>query len=164
MNLDRRDLEILKVLSTEGRISKAALAERVNLSPTPCWERLRKLEKGGVIEGYSAEVNLKKLGPNVTIHVVAELSDHTAQSFRKFEAAIQNYDEIVACWALGGGFDYALQIVTRDIDAYQRLIDEMLDARIGLARYFTYIVTKSVKKPTALPIFLIAGTEEDTGA
>jgi len=63
----------------------------------------------------------------------------------------------VACWALGGGFDYLLQIVARDIDAYQRLIDDMLEARIGLARYFTYIVTKPVKAPTMPPLTLFFG-------
>jgi Lrp/AsnC family transcriptional regulator of ectoine degradation len=145
MRLDARDLDILQVLSSEGRITKAALAERVGLSPTPCWERLKKLEKAGVIESYRANINLRKLGPHVTIFVAAELNDHTAASFQTFEAAMQRYDEVTACWALGGGFDYILQIVTRDIDAYQRLIDAMLDARIGLARYFTYVVTKPVK-------------------
>jgi Lrp/AsnC family transcriptional regulator, regulator of ectoine-degradation genes len=145
MKLDARDIAILRVLSTEGRIAKTALAERVGLSPTPCWDRMRRLEKEGLIEGYRAEISLKKLGPHVTVFVAAELSDHTAARFRCFEEAMRLHDEIVACWALGGGFDYLLQIVTRDIDTYQRLIDEMLDARIGLARYFTYIVTKPVK-------------------
>ena len=145
MRLDDRDIQILSVLTQDGRITKAALAEKIGLSPTPCWERLKKLEMAGLIEGYGARINLKKLAPHVTVFVAAELSDHTAASFRAFEAAIQRYDEVVACWALGGGFDYILQIVTRDIDAYQRLIDEMLDARIGLSRYFTYIVTKPVK-------------------
>jgi Lrp/AsnC family transcriptional regulator, regulator of ectoine-degradation genes len=145
MKLDARDIAILRVLSTEGRIAKTALAERVGLSPTPCWDRMRRLEKAGLIEGYRAEISLKKLGPHVTVFVAAELADHTAVRFRGFEEAMRRHDEVVACWALGGGFDYLLQIVTRDIDAYQRLIDEMLDARIGLARYFTYIVTKPVK-------------------
>ena len=63
MRLDARDLAILRVLSTEGRITKAALADRIGLSPTPCWERLKKLEKSGVIESYRAEINLAKLGP-----------------------------------------------------------------------------------------------------
>lgn len=157
MRLDARDLEILRVLSTEGRITKAALAQRIGLSPTPCWERLKKLEKAGVIESYRAQINLRKLGPHVTIFVTAELSDHTAASFQTFEAAMQRYEEVVACWALGGGFDYILQIVTRDIDAYQRLIDEMLEAGIGLARYFTYVVTKPIKGAGVPPISLIAG-------
>ncbi|MCO4844122.1 Lrp/AsnC family transcriptional regulator [Planktomarina temperata] len=160
MRLDVRDLDILQVLSSEGRITKAALAERVGLSPTPCWERLKKLEKAGVIESYRANINLRKLGPHVTIFVAAELNDHTAASFQTFEAAMQRYDEVTACWALGGGFDYILQIVTRDIDAYQRLIDAMLDARIGLARYFTYVVTKPVKGSGMPPISLIAGGQD----
>ena len=157
MKLDDRDIAILRVLSTEGRITKAALAERIGLSPTPCWDRLRKREKAGLIEGYRAEIALRKLGPHVTVFVAAELADHTGPSFRAFEEAVKRYEEIVACWALGGGFDYLMQIVTRDIDAYQRLIDAMLDARIGLARYFTYIVTKPVKGPCAPPFEVLLG-------
>ncbi|KIC21406.1 Lrp/AsnC family transcriptional regulator [Leisingera sp. ANG-Vp] len=157
MQLDQRDLEILRVLSTEGRITKAALADRIGLSPTPCWDRLRKLEQAGLIEGYGARINLRKLGPHVTVFVAAELADHTAASFQAFEAAMQRYDEVTACWALGGGFDYLLQIVTRDIDAYQRLIDEMLDARIGLSRYFTYVVTKPVKGAGVPPLDILLG-------
>ena len=151
MKLDQRDIAILRTLATEGRISKTDLASRVGLSATPCWERLRRLEKAGLIEGYRAEIALRKLGPHVTVFVAAELADHTAARFRAFEEAMGRYDEVVACWALGGGFDYLLQIVTRDIDAYQRLIDAMLDARIGLARYFTYVVTKPVKGPAPPP-------------
>ncbi|NSY41273.1 Lrp/AsnC family transcriptional regulator [Leisingera sp. ANG59] len=157
MQLDQRDLDILRVLSTEGRITKAALADRIGLSPTPCWDRLKKLEQAGLIEGYGARINLRKLAPHVTVFVAAEIADHTAASFRAFEAAMQRYDEVTACWALGGGFDYLLQIVTRDIDAYQRLIDEMLDARIGLSRYFTYVVTKPVKGAGAPPFDILLG-------
>lgn len=155
--LDDRDVAILATLTAEGRISKAALAERVGLSPTPCWNRLKRLEKAGLIRGYHADVDLRKLGPHVTVFVAAELRDHTSETFRAFEAAVRTYDEVTACWALGGGFDYFLQIVTRDIDAYQRLVDDMLDARIGLARYYTYIVTKSVKPQSAPPFDLLRG-------
>ncbi|MCK0169819.1 Lrp/AsnC family transcriptional regulator [Aliiroseovarius sp. S1123] len=162
MMLDKRDIQILSVLTQEGRITKAALADRIGLSPTPCWERLKKLEKAGLIEGYGARINLKKLAPHVTVFVAAEIADHTAASFRAFEAAMNRYDEVVACWALGGGFDYLLQIVTRDIDAYQRLIDEMLDARIGLSRYFTYIVTKPVKGPAGAPFDILLGDMHDS--
>lgn len=159
MKLDARDLDILRVLATEGRITKAELAARVGLSASPCWERLKKLEKAGIIEGYNARISLKKLGAHVTVFVAAELTDHTAAAFRVFEEAVQRYDEITACWALGGGFDYLLQIVTRDIDSYQRLIDEMLDARVGLSRYFTYVVTKPVKGGAPPPFDVILGAE-----
>ena len=158
MKLDGRDIAILKVLSAEGRITKTALADRIGLSPTPCWDRLKKLEQAGLIEGYRAEISLRKLGPHVTVFVTAELADHTTVRFRAFEDAVMHYDEVIACWALGGGFDYLIQIVTRDIDAYQRLMDAMLDARIGLARYFTYIVTKPVKGHGPLPFDILLGT------
>ena len=157
MRLDARDIAILRVLSLQGRITKAALAAEVGLSPTPCWERLKKLEDAGLIEGYRAEIALKKLGPHVTVFMAAELADHTAARFQLFEAEVRRRDEVVACWALGGGFDYLLQIVTRDIDAYQRLVDEMLEAHVGLARYFTYIVTKPVKGPAVPPLELLLG-------
>jgi Lrp/AsnC family transcriptional regulator, regulator of ectoine-degradation genes len=157
MKLDDRDIAILRVLSTEGRITKAALADRIGLSPTPCWERLKKLEQAGLIEGYRAEIALRKLGAHVTVFVAAELADHTGPSFRAFEDAVKRYDEVTACWALGGGFDYLMQIVTRDIDAYQRLMDAILDARIGLARYFTYIVTKPVKGLSPPPFEVLLG-------
>jgi Lrp/AsnC family transcriptional regulator, regulator of ectoine-degradation genes len=151
LRLDERDIEILAILSREGRISKTALAARINLSPSPCWERLEKLEKAGLIEGYHAKINLNQLVPHVVVFMAAELGDHTAESFRSFEAAVQKYDEITACWALGGGFDYLLQIVARDIAAYQQLVDQMLDAKIGLAKYFTYIVTKPIKDSVSPP-------------
>lgn len=155
VKLDARDLAILKVLSAEGRITKAELAEKVGLSPTPCWERLRKLETGGVIEGYGARISLKALGPHVTVFVAMELDRHKVGDFQVFERAVIAHEEITWVWGLGGGFDYLMQVVTRDIDSYQRLIDSLLEARIGLARYYTYIVTKPVKASTGPPLDLL---------
>ncbi|MDK3019854.1 Lrp/AsnC family transcriptional regulator [Pseudodonghicola flavimaris] len=158
---DKRDIDILKVLAAEGRITKTELAARVGLSPTPAWNRLKKLEKARIIESYQARINLKRVAPSVTVFVAAELADHTAASFRAFEDAVQQHDRIVACWALGGGYDYLLQIVARDIDDYQRFIDDLLEARLGLARYFTYVVTKPVKSGGVPPLELLLG---DPGA
>lgn len=155
--LDARDLAILRTLSEQGRISKTALAGQVGLSPTPCWNRLRRLEEAGLIESYHARVDLKKVAPHVTVFLAAELREHTAERMQAFERAVRAYDEVTACWALGGGFDYLVQIVTSDIDAYQRLVDDMLDSRMGLARYYTYIVTKSVKPPSPPPFERLAG-------
>ena len=153
--LDAIDVKILAVLQAEGRITKLALAERVNLSPTPCWERLKRLEEAGIITGYGAQIALEKLTSHIVVFVTAELENHRAEDFERFEAAIRAEPEITACWALGGGYDYALQVVTRDINAYQQLIDRLLDSRIGLARYFTYIVTKAVKDGGSLPLDLL---------
>ena len=157
--LDERDIAILSILSVEGRISKTELARRVNLSATPCWERLKRLEQAGLIRGYRAEVALERIGPHVTVFVLCELDSHKTESFDAFERSIRRYDEVTYCWALGGGYDYLLQAVTRDVAGYQALMDAMLAARIGLKRYFTYIVTKSVKAG-APPLALLSAPEE----
>ena len=149
--LDDRDLRILAVLSREGRISKTELARRVNLSATPCWERMRRLEAAGLIRAYHAEVDLARVAPHVVIFVMIELESHRAETFQSFEIAVGRHEEIVAAWALGGGFDYLLKVVTRDIDSYQRLIDALLASQLGMRRYFTYVVTKDVKA-AGLPI------------
>jgi Lrp/AsnC family transcriptional regulator, regulator of ectoine-degradation genes len=145
ISLDERDLKILSVLSREGRISKTELARRVHLSATPCWERMKRLEEAGLIRGYRADVALARISSHVVIFVMVELESHRSETFQIFERAIGLHEEIIAAWALGGGFDYLLQVIARDIDAYQRLIDALLEARVGLRRYFTYIVTKDVK-------------------
>lgn len=160
LKLDDRDLKILSILQKEGRISKTALAERVNLTPAPCWERLKRLEEAGIITGYRAEVALSRIAPHVTVFVAVELEDHRAENFQLFERAVQKVDEIVGCWAVGGGFDYILQVVARDIDAYQRLVDRLLEIRLGLKRYFTYIVTKPVKQPRGAPLEVLLPTAD----
>lgn len=159
--LDDRDLLILKILSREGRISKTELARRVNLSPTPCWERLRRLEAAGLITGYRAEIALKKLGPHVVVFVLAELEAHRTADFQRFERTIEGTEEVIDCWAIGGGFDYLLRVVTVDIDSYQRLIDGLLEGHVGLKRYFTYVVTKDVKSGGAPPFDLVASSRKD---
>lgn len=160
IRLDSRDIAILAVLSREGRISKADLARRVNLSATPCWQRLRRLEAAGLIRGYRAEVALDRIAPHVTVFVTIELENHRAENFRAFEGAIAGLGEIVACWSLGGGYDYLMQVVTRDIEAYQALMDSLLEPRVGLKRYYSYIVTKEVKALGAPPFDVLLGADE----
>ena len=145
LKLDDRDLKILAVLAREGRLPKAELARKVNLTPTPLWERLKRLEDAGIIRGYRADIALARIAPHVEIFVTVELSHHTPAHFRAFEAAVERLEPVVAAWSLGGGIDYLLHVVARDIDSYQRLIDTLLEGRAGIARYFTYVVTGTVK-------------------
>jgi Lrp/AsnC family transcriptional regulator of ectoine degradation len=150
--LDAIDLKILAVLQQEGRITKLALAERVNLSPTPCWERLKRLEDAGIITGYHARVEIRHLTRVTTVIVEITLQRHRQSDFAAFETRVRTIPEIVECLAVGGGVDYMLKVVTTDIDSYQRLIDRLLDSELGIDRYFTYIVTKSIKELEELPI------------
>ena len=153
--LDDRDIKMITILSTEGRISKSALARRVNLSAAPCWERLKRLERTGVVAGYRADVALDKIAPHIVVFMSAELERHRQGDFQLFEQAAHRFEEITDCWAVGGGFDYILRIVTGNVDSYQRFVDRLLEANLGLKRYFTYIVTKQVKRASAPPLELI---------
>ncbi|WP_372423310.1 Lrp/AsnC family transcriptional regulator [Salinarimonas chemoclinalis] len=144
--LDAVDLRILAAVQRNGRITKLALAEAVGLSPTPCWNRLDRLEKAGIVTGYHARVSLKGLGLSAaTVMMEVTLGAHRRADFERFERAVRATPEIVSCWSVGGGVDYVLKVVTRDIDAYQRLVDGLLERQIGIDRYFTYIVTRTVK-------------------
>ncbi len=152
LRLDDRDIAILSVLTREGRISKADLARRVNLSATPCWQRMKRLEQAGLITGYHADVALARIAPHVTVFVTIELESHRPESFQQFERAIGRLEEVVSCWSLGGGYDYLMQVITRDVAAYQTLMDGLLESRTGVKRYFSYVVTKSVKTGAAPPL------------
>ncbi|MEZ2353158.1 Lrp/AsnC family transcriptional regulator [Caballeronia sp. RCC_10] len=146
MKLDRYDLAILRILARDGRITKSRLAEEVNLSVSPAWERVKKLEESGLVEGYRAEIDWTTAFKGSRVVVEVTLSRHTAQDMRRFEERVNAASEIVQCYATGGGVDYVLHVVTRDIDHYQRFIDSLLVEELGIERYFTYIVTKVVKK------------------
>lgn len=152
MKLDAYDVKILSTLQRHGRMTKLKLAEEIHLSPSPCWERLRRLEASGIIRGYRAEVAIERLVQVSTIWVEVRLSSHHAEDFERFDAAVRLVPEIVECYAVGGGVDYLLRVVCRDIEHYQQLIEELLAAAIGIERYFTYVVTKAVKHFQGFPI------------
>ncbi len=158
--LDRIDFNILRVLSDNGRITKSALAEKVGLSPSPCWERLRRLENSGLISGYRAEINLRKLPGAVTVFVTIELDSHAMARFQSFERTIGRHPEITGCWAIGGGYDYLIQVVAPTIAAYQDLIETVLEATGDVARYYSYIVTKTIRS-AGPPLHLFLPTEDD---
>lgn len=157
LSLDDRDIAILKVLAREGRITQAELARRINLSPSPCWERLQRLRSAGIIRGFRADISLAPIVTSVTVFVTVELERHRAENFQRFERAIERRDEIIACWALGGGHDYLLQVMTRGIDRYQRLMDELLESGLGIERYQSHVVTKPVKSGQIPPFDILLG-------
>ncbi|MBP0592011.1 Lrp/AsnC family transcriptional regulator [Paraburkholderia sp. LEh10] len=145
MKLDRYDLAILRILARDGRITKSRLAEEVNLSISPAWERVRRLEESGVIRGYRTDIDWAKVFKGSRIVVEVTLARHTAQDMRRFEERVAAAPEITQCYATGGGVDYVLHVMARDIDHYQRFIDVLLTDELGIERYFTYVVTKVVK-------------------
>lgn len=152
MKLDPIDLNILCALQADGRITKLKLAEAVNLSASACFERMRRLEKAGLITGYHADVDLTKLLRTSFVFVEVTLTTHRAVDFQRFEAHIQTVPEVLECYAIGGGVDYILKMIATDIAHYQEEVDALLEADIGIDRYFTYIVTKPVKRSLEYPV------------
>lgn len=150
--LDRYDLKILRLLSEDGRITKSNLAEAINLSVTPTWERVRKLESAGLVKGYRAVIDWSLVFKSQQILVEITLSRHTAHGMRCFEQRMSDAAEVEFCYATGGGVDYIAMIRAPDIDLYQRFIDQLLLEDLGIERYFTYIVTKTIKAGGALPL------------
>jgi Lrp/AsnC family transcriptional regulator of ectoine degradation len=155
--LDRYDIGILGALQRDGRMSKAKLAEAVHLTASPCWERLKRLEDSGVITGYQARIDPKKLGPATIVMVEIALREHGAADFERFESAVREVPEITECQATGGGIDYLMKVIVPDIDAHQRLMDRLLAGGLGIARYYSYVVTKTVKENAGLPLHVLAG-------
>ncbi len=163
LRFDRYDIAILRLLARDGRMTKSRLAEEVNLSVSPAWERVRRLEAHGVIRGYRADVDWLQAFKGSRIVVEVTLARHTAHEMRRFEARVAAAPEVVQCLATGGGVDYVMQVVARDIDHYQRFIDGLLMDELGIERYFTYIVTKVVKSvPDGPPAW--AGDTHDGAA
>jgi Lrp/AsnC family transcriptional regulator of ectoine degradation len=162
MKLDRYDLAILRILAQDGRITKSRLAEEVNLSVSPAWERVRRLEECGLIHGYRADVDWLRAFKGSRIIVEVTLARHTAHDMRRFEERIAAAPEVVQCHATGGGVDYVMHVMSRDIDHYQRFIDSLLTDELGIERYFTYIVTKTVKSmPQGLPDWADSAAADD---
>jgi len=149
IKLDRYDLKILRILAGDGRITKSSLAEAINLSVSPAWERVRKLEEAGLIKGYRAQIDWAALFKQQQVLVEITLARHTAQDMKRFEQRLQQAPEVGFCYATGGGVDYIAMIQARDIDHYQRFIDQLLLEDVGIERYFTYIVTKVIKTQEA---------------
>ena len=143
--LDRFDIRILAALQAKGRLGKAKLAEQVGLSPTPCWVRLQRLEKAGLVRGYRAEIALERLADVTQVVVTISLSQHRRSDFDRFECHVRAAPEIVSCIATGGGMDYVMTVVCANLTKFQALMDNMLEAGVGIERYFTYIATRQVK-------------------
>ncbi len=143
--LDAVDIRILSAVQQHGQVSKNQLSELVDLSPTPCWLRLTKLKKAGLITGYRGQVAVEKAFDLTTVFVTIALKEHRKSDFDLFEKHIQSIEEIVECYAIGGGTDYMLKVVTCSLPDFQTLIGQLLDEEIGIDRYYVYVLLKEVK-------------------
>lgn len=151
-SLDRIDLKILDILQKECRISNVDLANQIHLSPTPCLERVRRLEKNGYIEKYVAHLNPKKLNVNLTAYIQITLQSTRSEDVQTFNHQISEIDEIVECSMVAGGFDYLLKIRAENIEQYCKFLGNKLASIEGVTQTHTYVVMEEVKSTHLIPL------------
>jgi len=153
-DLDTIDRRILRELQRDGRISNQALAEKVNLSPTPCLSRVRRLEREGFITGYAAFVDPEKLEAALLVFVEVMLERTDESVFDEFRRAVLGMPQVLECQMVAGGFDYLIKARVNDMDDYRRFLGHSLVSLPSVRETHTYVVMEEVKSTTAIPIAL----------
>ncbi|MEL6282159.1 MAG: Lrp/AsnC ligand binding domain-containing protein [Pseudomonadota bacterium] len=143
--LDQIDRRLLALLREDGRASIVDLARRVNLSKTPCTERVRRLERLGFIRGYRADLDAGKLGFGYKVFVQVTLEKTTTDVLTRFNAAVRAVPEIRACHMVAGGFDYLLMVRVRDMTHYRDVLGDAIGALPGVSQTHTYPVMETVR-------------------
>ncbi|HEY0488618.1 MAG TPA: Lrp/AsnC family transcriptional regulator [Telluria sp.] len=154
-DLDKYDYAILSVLQGDATLSIAELAEKIGLSATPCWKRVKRLEEEGHIESRVALVNRRKVGLPVTVFVSVRTGDHDEKWLKNFAAAVVNLPEVLEFHRMSGDVDYLLKVVTTDIDGYDRFYKKLIKAArlSGVSSAFSM---EQIKYSTALPLELVS--------
>ena len=150
--IDDIDRRILELLQDDASLSSAQVAERVGLSASPCWRRIQRLEKAGVIRKRVALLDPAALGLGIVVFASVRLTAHGRQALPEFEAAVKRYPEVMECYTVSGGQDYLLRVATRDIHAYEVFLREQLLQLPSIAEVHSRIAITQVKYTTAVPI------------
>jgi Lrp/AsnC family leucine-responsive transcriptional regulator len=144
---------MLRILQKDGRISNQDLAERIGLSPSPCLRRLRTLEEAGLITGYRALLDAKKLGLSLMALIHISMDKHTPERFSNFETQVALIPEVLECLLITGqDADYQLKVVVRDMDGYQDLLLNRLTRIEGVTGVHSSFVLRRVIDKTTLPV------------
>ena len=144
-DIDDTDRRLLRLLQTDARISITELAERVNLSATPCARRLKRLEDSGVITGYHTQTNAQKLGYPLAVFIAISMDRHTADRFEQFEDKIQSFDEVISCSIVTGRTeDYLIKVRVRDMAHYEEFLLHRLNRIEGVAQVHTSFELREV--------------------
>ena len=149
--LDRIDLTILDTLQKDGRISNVELAKKVNLSPSPCLDRVKRLEAEGYVQRYGAVLNAEKLNIPMSAFIQVTLDRTKAEVFNDFRDEVVNIKEVAECHMVAGGFDYLLKLRVTDMNNYRDVLGKVVELP-GVSQTHTYMVIENVKEDLGLPI------------
>jgi len=150
--MDAIDRQILDELQRDGRISNVELAERVNLSPSPCLRRLKRLEQDGLIDVYSALLDRRKVGLGLTVFVQLKVEGHSTKTATRLRKVVAEMEEVVACHIVSGPADFMLEVVVEDLEAYEHfLLDRLLEVP-GVSDVRSDFVISTIKSNGPLPL------------
>jgi Lrp/AsnC family leucine-responsive transcriptional regulator len=145
IDIDATDKQLLRLLQTQARMSITELAERVNLSATPCARRIKRLEEAGIITGYHTQTDAQKLGYPLAVFIAISMDRHTADRFEHFEEKIQSFDEVVSCSIVTGRTeDYLIKVRVRDMAHYEEFLLHRLNRIEGVAQVHTSFELREV--------------------
>lgn len=145
VDVDETDRQLLRLLQTQARMSITELAERVNLSATPCARRIKRLEDAGIITGYHTKTDAQKMGYSLAVFIAISMDRHTAERFEQFESKIQSFDEVVSCSIVTGRTeDYLIKVRVRDMAHYEEFLLHRLNRIEGVAQVHTSFELREV--------------------
>ena len=151
-SLTRQDIDILKLLQQDATLSTAAIAERINVSQSPCWRRINRLEQDGLIQVRVALLNRNALGMDVVVFATINLTSTGRQNLIEFERDIIEHPEVIECYTMTGIWDYMLKIVTRDIRHYEEFVRNTLTASPSIRELHSHMAVTEIKNTTELPL------------
>ena len=150
--LDAIDLKILRALQEDGKISMGELAEKVGLSPSPCARRVRLMEKAGIIKGYAAIIDQRRVGLPISAFASIKLERQREEDLDRFEETVSRWPEVLDCYLMTGQRDYLMRVVAADLEAYERFIKDKLTRLDNIASIETSFALGQVKRSETLPI------------
>ena len=150
--LSSLDIEILDLLQQDASLTSQQIAERINLSQSPCWRRIQRLREEGLIERQVALLNREKLGMEVVVFTTVNLANQGRKYLEAFEEQVKNFPEVLECYTMAGSWDYMLKIVARDIRHYERFIREQLTGLELIGEIHSHIAVTEIKNSTQLPL------------
>lgn len=152
MSLDKKDIEILKLLQTDGRISTADIAEKVNMSQSPCWRRINQFEKEGIIKNKVNLLDRSKLGMEMVVFTSINLFITNLETIEEFERRIVTFPEVLECYTMTGMIDYMLKIITKDIQHYEQFVRTHLAQIPNIREMHSHVSVTEIKDSTVLPL------------
>lgn len=152
IKIDAKDLQLLALLQDNGRMNVSELAQRVNLSDTPCIRRITKLQQAGYIRGYHARLNAQQLGFHVTVYALIKLQQNSAQAADNFESQVDGFLAVQECAVITGEYDYLLKIIAKDLGDYEHFVKHTLGGLAEIAAIDSTVVLKQRFSRWQLPL------------